>query len=151
MYRHPSMNPVHSSELRQTLRKKLDELEGIMESAFERTPLFPGYFQVHKRKCGNPGCHCSRGHLHPGTRILIPFADGQSVVCPRPEEIEGWKLRTEAYKRHRESRRRFRRWQSEVVKILDDLERSRRSTEGLTEEDAKRPLVEGERKKRRGK
>jgi hypothetical protein len=151
MYRHPSMNPAHSAELRQLLRRKIDDLEGILEPTFERTALFPGYFQVHERKCGNPGCHCSRGQLHPGTRILVPFGDGQGVVCPRPEEVEGWRLRTEAYKQHREARRRFRKWQAEVVKILDELERARRSLEGLSEEDARRPLAEGVRTKRRRK
>ncbi len=79
---------------------------------------------------------------------MIPFGDGQGVLCPKPEEIEGWKLRTEAYKEHREARRRFRRWQAEVVRILDALEKARRSVEGLSEEDAKRPLVEGVRKKK---
>lgn len=142
------MDAALSSELRKALRKKVGELEEILEPAFERTPLFPGYFQVHKRKCGNPGCRCAQGHLHPGTRILIPFGDGQGVLCPKPEEIEGWKLRTEAYKEHREARRRFRRWQAEVVRILDALEKARRSVEGLSEEDAKRPLVEGVRKKK---
>ncbi len=141
------MSPASSSDLRQALSKKLDELQRILEPAFDRTLLFPGYFQVHRRKCGNPGCHCSRGHLHEGTRILIPFSDGQGVVCPKPEEIEGWKRRTEAYKKHRQARRRFRKWQAEVVKILDELERARRSREGLSEEDAKRPLIEGVRKK----
>ena len=145
------MNTAQSSELRQVLRRKMDDLEKILEPAFERDAVFPGYFRVHERKCGNPGCHCSRDQLHPGTRILVPFGDGQGVICPKAEEVEGWRSRTEAYKRHREARRRFRRWQAEVVKILDELERARRSLEGLSEKDARRPLAEGVRTKRRRK
>ncbi len=146
------MNATRSAtELRQLLNQKIDELESILKPAFDRTQVFPGYFQVHRRKCGNPGCHCARGELHPGTRILVPFADGQGVICPKPEDVEGWRIRTQAYKHHRDARRRFRKWQADVVKILDDLERARRSLEGLSEEDARRPFAQGVRGKRKGK
>jgi hypothetical protein len=134
------MDQEAASTLRLALRKKLDELEEIIEPAFQRSPLFPGYFQIYERPCGNPGCHCSKGHLHRSTRVLIPFRDGQSALSLKPEEVENWRERTGAYKELRDSRRSFRKWQSEVLKILDDLERARRSTEGLRPEDRQREL-----------
>jgi len=122
------------------LDHKLTELQRLLEPFFERTPVFPGYFQVYERVCGKPGCRCTQGHLHRSTRVLVPFRDGQAAISLKPEEVESWKTRTEDYKRLREARRSFRKWQAEVCELLDDLEKARRSTEGLRPQDRHREL-----------
>jgi hypothetical protein len=134
------MSQKTPADLRQALRHKLNELEKVLGPFFDRAPVFPGYFQVHQRVCGKPGCRCAQGHLHPGTRVLIPFQDGQSSLSIQPEDVDGWKSRTEAYKQLRLARRRFRSWQAEVAELFDAIEKARRSTEGLRPEDLKRPF-----------
>lgn len=132
------MSPKSPADLRQALQHKLAELERLLEPFFDRSPVFPGYFQVHARVCGKPGCRCTQGHLHPGTRVLIPFRDGQRSLTVQPEEVEGWKSRTEAYKQLRQARRAFRSWQAEITELFDAIEKARRSSEGLRPEDLKR-------------
>jgi len=123
------------SSLRQALRQKLAELDRILRPAFERGGVFPGYFQVFSRLCGKSGCRCRQGQPHAGARVLVALREGQRVLSLKPEEIETWKSRTAAYKRIRSARRAFRKWQAEVVALVDEIERARRSLEGLSVEE----------------
>lgn len=125
------MNKEKISSLRQELRQKLSELDKILEPAFERTPVLPGYFQNYGRRCGRPDCHCVKGELHRSFRVLIPFKDGQAAIAVKRGEDKPWREKTENYRRIRETRRAFLRWQTEISKLLDSLERARRSTEDI--------------------
>jgi hypothetical protein len=127
--------------LRQRLTAKISELERILQPAFEREPLLPGNLHVSKHRCGKPQCRCSsEGDLHEALRLQIRFKDGLGNRCVSDEEAAFWRPRTEAYRRIREAGRSFRKWQKEVLELLEAIERQRRSLEGLSEEDRKRPL-----------
>ena len=52
------------SQLRQALRRLLQELEHSLEVAFGRSPLVKGNVYELARKCGKPNCVCTRGQLH---------------------------------------------------------------------------------------
>ena len=125
------MNPPQLSELRQTLRQKLRELDQILEPAFERAPVFPGYFPMYGRRCGRPECPCAQGELHRSPRVLIPFQSGQVALAVKRDEAEPWREKTEAYRRIREAGRALKRWYDEVKDLLDAVERARRSTVDL--------------------
>jgi hypothetical protein len=128
-------------KLRQQLRGKLSELDRLLEAAFDREPLFPGSLHVSAHRCGKPKCRCStKGELHEALRLQIRFQGGIANRCLSKEEADFWRPRTEAYRRMRGAERAFRKWQKEVLELLDAIERARRSGEGLSEEDAKRPL-----------
>lgn len=129
------------TKLRQRLSAKLSELEGILRPAFERDPVFPGSLHVSRHSCGKPQCRCqTHGELHEALRLQVRFKDGNANRCLGEEEAEAWKARTEAYKRMRDATRAFRRWHKEVLEVLDSIERARRSSDGLSEEDRRRPL-----------
>ena len=125
------MNEKQLSALRQELRQQLSELDKLLEPAFERTPIFPGYFQEYGRRCGRPHCRCVNGELHKSFRVLIPFKDGQVAVAIKRGEDTPWREKTENYRRIRKTQREFNRWQKEVSKLLDSLERARRSIEEM--------------------
>ncbi len=127
--------------LRQQLRERLDELQKVLAPAFEREPVFPGMVRVSRHRCGKPSCRCAtEGLLHESLRLQVRFKDGLATRCIEAEEEESWRARTEAYKRMREAQRVFGKWQREVLEILDSIERTRRSSAGLSREDRRRPL-----------
>lgn len=135
------MEPDSLAKLRQALRTKLNSLEPMLEPAFEREPLLPASVHTSRHRCGKPWCHCANGgDLHEAVRLQIRFEDGLSNRCVSEEEVAFWRPRTDAYRRLRKAARSVRKWQKEVLELLDKIERARRSAEGLSEEDRKRPL-----------
>lgn len=128
------------SKLRQQLEAKLSQLEDMLRPAFEAERVFPGSLHVSRHRCGKAHCRCNRGDLHQALRLQIRFEDGLANRCLSEEEAAVWGPRTEAYRRIRGAGRAFAKWQREVASLLDALERARRSTEGLGEEDRRRPL-----------
>jgi hypothetical protein len=73
-------------------------------------------------------------------RLQIRFQDGLVNRCLSDEEGAFWGPRTEAYRRLRRAGQSFRKWEKEVRRLLEDIERARTSSEGLSAEDRKRPL-----------
>lgn len=128
------------SSLRQALRRKLEGVESMLQPAFERDAVFPGMVESTRVRCGKPYCRCRHGERHPVTRLQIRFRDGIANRSLSEEEAALWRPRTEAYRRLREAMRQARRWQKEVLVLLEAIERRRRSVEGLSEEDQRRPL-----------
>ena len=135
------MEADRASKLRQKLTAKLAELEKILAPAFERDPLLPANVHVSRHRCGKSSCRCtSAEELHEAVRLQIRFQDGLANRCLSEEEAAFWKPRAQAYQRIRQAGRSFRRWQREVCELVYALEHARRSLEGLSEEDRKRPL-----------
>jgi hypothetical protein len=129
------------AKLRQLLHTKLSELDKILKPAFDKAPVFPGNLHVSAHRCGKLHCRCStEGTLHEALRLQIRFKDGIANRCISEEEEAFWRPRTEAYRHMREAGRSFRKWQKEVLELLDSIERARRSSEGLGDEDRKRTL-----------
>lgn len=127
-------------KLRQLLRRKLSELDRMLEPAFDRQAVFPGRLSVSRHRCGRPNCRCNDGELHEAVRLAIQFKDGPANRCLDDDGVELWQPRTEAYRHLRDAERSFRKWQKDVVSLLDCIERARRSCDGLSPEDRKRPL-----------
>ena len=137
----PSMSQEHLSQLRRELAGKLAYLERLLQPAFEHERLLPGVVTVSRHRCGNAGCACSReGKLHEAVRILIKFKDGYATRCLSEEEVSSFRPRAEAYQRLRKARSNLGKWHKEVLELIDRIERERRSLDGLSEEDRKRPL-----------
>lgn len=137
----PSMSQEPLSKLRRELAGKLSDLEGLLQPAFDNDRVLPGVVTVSRHRCGNAGCACTReGKLHEAVRILIKFKDGYATRCLSEEEVSSFRPRAEAYQRLRQARSNLGKWHKEVIDLIDRIERERRSVEGLSEEDRKRPL-----------
>ena len=135
------MKSDRPSQLRQQLAGKIPELQRLLKPGFEKVPLLPASLHLSRHRCGNSQCRCTtQGALHEALRLQIRFKDGLANRCVSEEEAAFWQPRTEAYKRLRQARRAFGKWQREVLDLLDAIERERRSSEGLSEEDRKRSL-----------
>lgn len=127
--------------LRQALDSKLHDLRTLLKPAFELDALLPGVVTCSKHRCGNPGCACARqGKLHEAVRLLIKFKDGYATRSLSESEVRSFKPRADAYRRLRKARSDFGKWSKAVIELIDRIERGRRSLDGLSEEDRKRPL-----------
>ncbi len=113
----PSMTHKPLSQLRRELAAKLADLNRLLQPAFENQPVLPGVVTLSRHRCGNAGCRCLS-----------------------KEEAGSFRPRTEAYQRLRQARSNLGKWHKEVLALIDRIEQERRSVEGLSEEDRKRPL-----------
>jgi len=135
------MSTERLSQLRRELSSRLADLERLIQPAFETEAVLPGVVTVSRHRCGNDGCACTReGKLHEAVRMLIKFKDGYATRCLSKEDVGLFQPRTEAYQRLRLARSDFGKWHKEIIELIDRIERERRSVEGLSEEDRKRPL-----------
>ena len=90
-----------------------------------REPLLPAYLSYRPRTCGNPGCKCARGELHPAW--IVQFSAGgrrqcRSVPKARFEALAG---PAEAYRRFRAARAHWNRLVREAHTLLEEIERCR--------------------------
>lgn len=128
-------------KLRQQLSSTLAALKGLLGPAFDSTPILPGAVHVSRHRCGKPQCRCvTEKKLHESVRLQIRFQDGLTNRALTVEEVAFFTPRAEAYRRLRQAGRALRKWEKEVHQILESIEQERRSTEGLSDEDQKRPL-----------
>lgn len=135
------MKPDPLPKLRQQLSTRLAELKDLLRPAFDSTPILPGAVHTSRHRCGKPQCRCAtEKKLHESVRLQLRFHDGLANRALTEEEVTFFKPRAEAYRRLRQAGRALRKWEKEVHQILESIERERRSTDGLSEEDQKRPL-----------
>lgn len=135
-----SRRPPTVSVLRQQLDAKLRELQTLLAPAFEHESLLPASLTTTYVRCGRAGCRCERGEEHLSRRLQIRFADGVVTRSVSADQFEALQPRVDAYKRMRQASRRFRAWHKEVIAILEEIERSRRSDQGLALQDQGRPF-----------
>ena len=98
------------------------QARALVESLVGREPLLPGSLYTLRRRCGKPGCRCTRGELH-ATPMLSYRGQGKPQnVTPRPGELAALRALTEAYQRFRRGRREWLRLVREMRAVLERIE-----------------------------
>ena len=113
------------SSLRSQLKQAQQQLAGLLEECFQREPLLPGSLYTLRRKCGKTNCRCTRGDLHESTVLSYRGEGRPQNISPPPEQIETLRSMTEDYRRVRQARAKFVRWQRELLRLVDALEAAR--------------------------
>jgi len=114
------------SQLRQALRRLLQDLEHSLEVAFGRSPLVKGNVYEMARKCGKPNCVCIRGQLH-RSMVLSWSEEGQTrLFSIPPQRLGELQEKSEEYLRFRRARARVTEIGREIVAVLDQIENLRR-------------------------
>jgi hypothetical protein len=113
------------STLRSQLTRALQELPRLLERCFGREPLLPGSLYTLRRKCGKPNCRCRRGELHESTVLSYRGQGRPRNISPAPEQIDALRTLTDDYRRVRQARAQFVRWQRQLLALLDALESAR--------------------------
>lgn len=113
------------SALRSQLALAQQELQRLLECGFEREPLLPGSLYTLRRKCGKSNCRCTRGELHESTVLSYRGQGPSRNISPAPEQIDALRRMTDDYRRVRQARAQFVRWQRKVLALLDAMEAAR--------------------------
>jgi hypothetical protein len=115
------------SRLRQALVRLRDEVLRLVEPFLSSSGIVAGSVYEIRRRCGKPGCRCASGeHLH--ARMVISSKQGGKTrlrVVPRGSLVEVQR-KAEEYRRLRQARARLRAVHSEMLGVMDVLERMRR-------------------------
>jgi hypothetical protein len=114
------------SRLRQTLLHLASEIKGLVEPLFSDLPVIKGTVYELKRKCGKPGCKCSRGDLH--RRMVVSASEGGKTrlqVIPDGflVEVQG---KVRRYQELRRVRARLGEIHRKMLKVMDQMEGMRR-------------------------
>lgn len=89
-----------------------------------RQRLMRGSFVVLAKKCGKPGCACTRGALHP-TRYLSASEQGRTrMVYVSAEQAGTVKTAAERYQRFRRARAQLVKLSTQTVVLADRLQRA---------------------------
>lgn len=80
------MTNIDLPKARQALVRLRDGLPGLLEVAFQRSPLLKGYLDSTPRTCGAPGCRCARGERHAAWVLRIPHGR-TSISRSVPEAV----------------------------------------------------------------
>jgi hypothetical protein len=113
------------SPLRQRLQALQAEMARLLPVFLGRAPLLPAYLSYRPRTCGNPGCKCARGELHPAW--IVQFSASGRRQCRSVPKARFTALAgpAEAYRRFRAARARWNRLVREAQTVLEAIERCR--------------------------
>jgi len=114
------------SRLRAALRGDLEELEAVLEVAFERSALVKGNVYELARKCGKPSCSCADGQLHRSTVLSWSHQGKTRLLTIPPEKLDRLRAGSEQYLRYRRARARAGEIFKQILKLLDQIEALRR-------------------------
>jgi hypothetical protein len=116
------------SRLRQELRESLNRLGQTLEVAWGRGPLVKGSVYQIARRCGRPGCRCTRGQLHRNF-VLTWSAQGRHHMRSLPsEQLSRIRPKSREYARFRRARAQVTILCKRILAILDQIEELRRET-----------------------
>jgi hypothetical protein len=114
------------SRLRQELRASLERLNQILEVAWGRSPLVRGSVYQIARRCGNPRCHCTRGHLHRNFVLSWSEQGRHRLRSLRPERLDEIRPKSQEYVRFRRARAEVTVLYRRMLAVLDQIEELRR-------------------------
>ena len=113
------------SRLRKTLLSLKDRPGHLFPIFLDDRPLVKGTVYPLRRRCGKPSCRCLQGALHE-TYVLSASLSGRtrlsSIATGRLEDL---RLLTQRYQRFRGARADFVKRYTQMVKIIDAMERLR--------------------------
>ena len=114
------------SQLRQTLLRLASEIKGLVEPVFSDRAVIKGTVYELKRRCGKPGCKCTRGELH--ARMVVSASEGGKTrlqVIPKGflVEVQG---KVRRYQELRRVRARLGEIYQKMLKGIDQIEAMRR-------------------------
>src|SRR4030066_773478 len=110
------------SRLRQALLHLAGEIKGLVEPFFSDRPVIKGTVYELKRRCGKPGCKCTRGELH--ARMVVSASEGGKTrlqVIPKGflVEVQG---KGRGYQELRRVRARLGELYRKMLKVMDRME-----------------------------
>jgi hypothetical protein len=114
------------SHIRQSLRRLAVEIQGLLPSLLDRRPMIKGTVYEQRRKCGKPNCSCAGGEPH-RSMMLSRSEHGRTKLLTIPSgQLKDFQVQTERYQKFRRARARLGQIYKTMIKLIDELEESRR-------------------------
>ena len=114
------------SRLRQALLHLASETKGLIEPFFSDRPVIKGTVYELKRRCGKPGCKCTKGQLH--ARMVVSASERGKTrlqVIPHGCLVEV-QTKVRCYQELRRARARLGELYRKMLKVMDQMEGVRR-------------------------
>ncbi|MFQ5351912.1 MAG: DUF6788 family protein [Candidatus Binatia bacterium] len=116
------MSGPQASQTRQRIAELYKEMGQILEVFLRRQPLLKGCLYDSRRRCGKPGCVCTKGQLH-SSKVLAYRGEGkQQNLYPSGREVETLGKMTSEYQQLRRLRARWVKLNQELLACLGLLE-----------------------------
>ena len=114
-----------ASAARQRLAAIHAELERLLSVLLRREPMFPACVYLSPRRCGNLGCHCASGELHPAW--VMSFKEGDHMVnrSVPADERDTLVAQAEEYRAFRLAGRQWRKLSREAQGLFAVLQKAR--------------------------
>ena len=114
------------SRLRKSLLSLKDQPGHLFPIFLDGQPLVKGTVYPLRRQCGKPTCACRKGEPHE-TQVLSASVGGRTRLWSFPaERLEDLRELAQRYQRFRSARADFVKRYTQMVKIIDAIERLRR-------------------------
>lgn len=116
-----------TTQLRRRCSQVQAEIGRLIERITADKPMVKGSVYEMRRKCGKESCRCARGELH-ASKVLSWSEEGRTRLRAIPKGTVG-ELRTltQRYQRFRRARARIVKLQQELITLIDQLEKQRRT------------------------
>jgi hypothetical protein len=112
---------LNASQLRQKVHRLDQQRRAVLEQVLHPLAMVEGSLYEMRRRCGNPGCRCTRGQLH-GSWYLSRRQQGRTKLAYIGRIVPGWLSEgVGRYQRHQRSLARIRKIDREISRILNTL------------------------------
>ena len=110
---------MNASQLRQQISEAGKLFNLHLRTIMGHKELMRGSVYRLRRKCGKPGCRCTRGHLHESWVHLVR-EDGVQRMRTLPKgKIARWRALADHYRRFRSARRELKRQYEKILLLVD--------------------------------
>ncbi len=116
---------MDASQLRKQLQQCHREVGDLLRMLKQRRPLVRGNVYNLRRKCGKAGCRCQDGDLHQSWVLSVPEKGRKRMRAVPKGKRTQWQPMAERYRRFRRSRARLVKLFTEILGLVDELERER--------------------------
>jgi len=114
------------SRLRQQLVRMKDQPGQLVPVFLGDRPLLKGTVYPLRRRCGKPSCRCAQGKLHESLVLTASVGGRTRLQSLSEDKIERARELTQRYQQVRTARAEFVKLYTQMVKIIDAIERLRR-------------------------
>ena len=116
---------MDASQLRQNLQQCQRDVSDQLGVLKLRRPLIRGNVYNLRRKCGKSVCRCQEGHLHESWVLSVPEKGRKRLETVPEGKRTQWQQMAERYRQFRRARAQLVKLFSEILRLVDELERER--------------------------
>ncbi|MDO8803759.1 MAG: hypothetical protein Q7R35_04960 [Elusimicrobiota bacterium] len=115
-----------ASVYRQQVPALVKHIGWLASMAQGSSELLPGSIYGRRRRCGKPGCRCTRGHLHNDTVLAVHENGRRRLVSLSAIDAAGYGLLIRNWRQFQRNRRELKRTFKKLLLVYDKLGKIRR-------------------------